>query len=137
MESVFAEEVPLDAKVNCFGGVENWLGLLLNSMKMTISNLIGMTQGFLETRNFDIIYAYPTMIGQVSSLGTIPLSNVARGECEGTLFDLIQDALVQVARCTRTLSHTIVPLGKDQPDILRQVRHTFMPNSSNINYPGS
>lgn len=94
MESVFAEEVPLDAKVNCFGGVENWLGLLLNSMKMTISNLIGMTQGFLETKTFDIIYAYPTMIGQVSSLGTIlSLLNVARGECEGTLFDFIQDAL--------------------------------------------
>lgn len=64
--STWGEVVPLERHFNAIGGVEIWLGKLLASMRETMNGLVYQVDQILRySTTFDIIYAYPTMIGQV------------------------------------------------------------------------
>ncbi|XP_061708954.1 dynein axonemal heavy chain 8 [Cydia pomonella] len=70
MNSDNGEKIPLERPVVCMGGVENWLNVLLDTMKDTVRNVIAsISQTLAGDPEFDFLVGFWTFPGQAGLLG--------------------------------------------------------------------
>ncbi|XP_041975311.1 dynein axonemal heavy chain 8 [Aricia agestis] len=70
MNSDNGETIPFERPVVCLGGVENWLNVLLDSMKETVKNMIAnIAQTMASDAEFEFLTGFWNFSGQASLLG--------------------------------------------------------------------